>query len=111
MNSYRISLRLAQTNSTFKPVSLFEKLPIHLPSGTNKTNRTEAAEHSGGKTTNDWRFGPITIDWMDQEMSSMESSGPSTQEKKGSSSSIQCRKSAEGGILLIVWDSQYFTKM
>lgn len=101
MNSYRICLRLAQTDNTlsFNPVSLFAKLPIHRPSRASHVE-AEATEYPTGKTTNDWRFGPITIDWIDQEMSPMGSSGLSAQGKDAFSSSTQRRKSVEASLAL-----------
>lgn len=109
MNSYRICLRLAQSDSPiiFKPESLFEKLPNHPQSRSSKRiDRVEATESAGGKTTNDWRFGPITIDWLDQKMSAATgTSRLSAQEKDASSTSTQRRKSARGAPLYM-WHSQ-----
>lgn len=101
MNSYRICLRLAQTDNplSFNPGSLFAKLPIHRPSQANHVE-AEATEYPTGKTTNDWRFGPITIDWIDQEMSSMGSSVLSAQGKDAFSSGTQRRKSVEASLSL-----------
>jgi hypothetical protein len=111
MNSYRICLRFAHTDQTFtfKPASLFEKFPIHLPPRANRVE-AEATEYPAGKTTNDWRFGHITIDWIDQEMSSTGSSGLSAQEKDAFSSNTRGRKSTEDAPLS-VWRSECFVKM
>lgn len=92
--SYRICLRLSQTDNTFKfkPISIFEKLPRHLHATSKQTNRPDATSHCEGKTTNDWRFGPVTIDWLDRAMSSAGISGLSVQEKAGVSVSTQHHK-------------------
>ena len=73
MNAYRICLRLSQSDnpSTYRPKLLFERLPGQKRSG----NRRQSI---GGnlKITNDWRFGPISVEWIDREF--MPSTDPSS---------------------------------
>ncbi|KIJ55405.1 hypothetical protein M422DRAFT_151159 [Sphaerobolus stellatus SS14] len=61
MNAYRICLRLANSgdSSIHRPKSIFDTLPNHQPS-------TKRVRSSGGKLTNDWRFGPISVEWIDR---------------------------------------------
>ncbi|KAF8582718.1 zf-UBP-domain-containing protein [Ramaria rubella] len=86
MNSYRICLRLAQADNslTYRPTSLFEKLPNHS-SPDRAVQTATALESSAGKTTNDWRFGSIKIDWIDKAMSSVGNSGLSVLENDATS--------------------------
>ncbi|KAF8517974.1 BRCA1-associated protein 2-domain-containing protein [Hysterangium stoloniferum] len=87
MNSYHIFLRLSQSDDSaiFRPKYLFDKFPSRKQPESSKNGKVKT-----GKTTNDWRFGPISVDWADckqidtskeENMSGMnrdEKSGPAT---------------------------------
>lgn len=67
MNTYRICLRLSKSkdSNTHRPEFIFDPLPTHR----NRSQET-ARGRGRGKITNDWRFGPISVEWLDIEMSS-----------------------------------------
>lgn len=75
MNDYSIRFRLTKgyhnsrdstvsphtSPSPYWPKDLFEKLPSHRHSAIH----THYTDYNEGKTTNDWRFGSIVVDWLD----------------------------------------------
>lgn len=76
MNDYSLRFRLTKgyhnsrdstashSPSPYWPKDLFEKLPSHRHSAIH----THYTDYNEGKTTNDWRFGSIVIDWLDSEV-------------------------------------------
>jgi BRCA1-associated protein len=54
-----------QPNSEYIPSSLFQHLPAQKPKPTSRRNALFNPKHK------DYRFGPIRIDWVDFETSSM----------------------------------------
>ncbi|GJJ11224.1 hypothetical protein Clacol_005456 [Clathrus columnatus] len=77
MNAYSLLFRLAKHNNPNSavhwPKDIFEKLPSNSiqrrSSGLNSNSAiTSDYFSSEGKTTNDWRFGAIVIDWIDREL-------------------------------------------
>ncbi|OCH94257.1 zf-UBP-domain-containing protein [Obba rivulosa] len=68
--SYTQSSTLARQQNVFVPSSLFQPLPVHSPRSTTRRNtvsfhsRTPSAS-SSSQRAQDYRLGPIRIDWVD----------------------------------------------